>query len=498
MAAICIDAGTTMIKAVGYDEKGVEVVVIREPAPVRRPRSGWVEQDMLQVRDAVFRAVRAVGTQLRGEIEFLAVTAQGDGCWLVDEAGAPTGPAVLWNDGRAASIVEGWSEAGVLAEAFRRNGSVTFPGLPNAILSWLRTHDPYRLERSAAVLTCGGWLFAQLTGTLVMEESDASAPFVELRTGRYDPRLLELFDLAWAERLLPPVAGGPQRVAPLRADAADELGVPAGTPVVIAPYDIASTAIGAGAVRPGQACTILGTTLCTEVVTDHVSLGSEPLGVTIALGVPARHLRAMPTLTGTEVLTWACGLLGLHHPGQLVELAARAPAGAAGLVFLPYLSPAGERVPFVDPQARGVLFGLSVEHGREHIARAVVEGLTLVIHDCLAASQVTPTELRICGGGAVNGIWAQLIADVVGVPVRRSADTEVGARGALIIGKLATGAVTTVDKAVAAYVRVQDSFEPDPERKRRYAELLVEFVHLRRHAARAWPHLAALRGKGDR
>lgn len=498
MAAISIDAGTTMIKAVGYDEKGLETVVVREPAPVRRPRSGWVEQDMLQVRDAVFRAVRAVGTQLRGEIEFLAVTAQGDGCWLVDQAAAPTGPAVLWNDGRAASVVRGWSDAGVLAEAFRRNGSVTFAGLPNAILSWLRTHDPDRLERSAAVLTCGGWLFAQLTGAVVMEESDASAPFVELRTGRYDRRLLDLFDLAWAERLLPPVAGGARRVAPLGADAAAEVGVPAGTPVVVAPYDIASTAIGAGAVRPGQACSILGTTLCTEVVTDDVSLGSEPLGVTVALGVPGRHLRAMPALAGTEVLTWACGMLGLDHPGQLIELAGHAPAGAAGLVFLPYLSPAGERVPFVDTRARGVLFGLSVEHGREHIARAVIEGLTLVIRDCLAASRVTPTELRICGGGAVNDAWAQLIADVVGVPVRRSVDTEVGARGAYVVGRLATGAVSTVEDAVAAHVRVPDSFEPDPDRTRRYAELFGEFVRLRQQSATAWPQLAALRGEGDR
>ncbi|MFE9693784.1 FGGY family carbohydrate kinase [Micromonospora sp. NPDC005806] len=498
MTAICVDAGTTMIKAVGYDENGREAVVVREPALVQRPRSGWVEQDMGQVRDAVFRAIRAVRARLPGEIDFLALTAQGDGCWLIDAAGAPTGPAVLWNDGRAASVVRGWAEAGLLSEAFRRNGSVTFPGLPNAILSWLHTHDPDRLARSAAVLTCGGWLFAQLTGAVVMEESDASAPFVELRTGRYDPRLLDLFDLAWAERLLPPVARGARRVAPLQADAAADLGVPAGTPVVVAPYDIAATAIGAGAVRPGQACSILGTTLCTEVVTDEVSLGAEPLGATVALGVPGRHLRAMPTLTGTEVLTWACGLLGLDHPGDLIDLAGQAPVGADGLMFLPYLSPAGERVPFVDPQARGMLFGLSVEHGREHIARAIVEALTLVIRDCLAASQVTPTELGICGGGAANGVWAQLIADVVGVPVRRTADAEVGARGAFVVGKLATGAAATVEEAVAAHVLVRDSFAPDPVRTRRYAELLEEFVRLRRHAATTWPRLAALRGEGDR
>ncbi|MGS2617937.1 FGGY family carbohydrate kinase [Micromonospora sp. LZ34] len=498
MSVICVDAGTTMIKAAGYDDRGREAIVVREPAHVRRRGSGWVEQDMTQVRQAAFRAVRSIATRLPGQVEFLAVTAQGDGCWLIDDTGAPTGPAVLWNDSRAAAIVERWADAGLLAEAFRLNGSVTFAGLPNAILSWMHAHDPGRLAASTAVLTCGGWLFAQLSGVVVMEESDASAPFGNPRSGRYDQRLLDLFDMAWAERLLPPVAGDGRRVAPLRGAVAAEVGLPPGTPVVAAPYDIASTAIGAGVVRPGQACSILGTTLCTQVVTDQIALGDEPLGLTVALGLPGRHLRAMPTLAGTEVLTWASELLGVNEPSQLFELAGQTGAGASGLVCLPYLSPAGERAPFVEPRARGAFLGLSVEHGRKDIARAVVEGLTLVIRDCLAASTVTATELRVCGGGAANGTWAQLIADVVGLPVRRCVDTETGARGAFIMGKVATGAVASAEEAVARYVVVRDTFEPDPALAPRYTELFDGFLHLRQHAAGGWPRLASLRGKANR
>ncbi|MFG3702633.1 FGGY family carbohydrate kinase [Micromonospora sp. NPDC047620] len=498
MAAICVDAGTTVIKAVGYDDGGRETVVVRQPAHVLHPKPGWAEQDMMQVRNSVFGVVRAVANQLPGRVEFLAVTAQGDGAWLIDHTGAPTGHAVLWNDSRATSIVEQWSGAGLLAEAYRRNGSVTFAGLPNAILSWMRAHDPGRLAASAALLTCGGWLFGQLAGVVIMEESDASAPFGNPHNrSHYDPQLLELFDLAWAERLLPPVADGGRRVAPLCDGVAAEVCLPAGTPVVAAPYDIASTAIGVGAIQPGQACCILGTTLCTEVVTDRVTLGPEPLGLTVSLGVAGHHLRAMPTLAGTQVLTWATEQLGLTRPNQLIELANHARPGASGLVFLPYLSPAGERAPFVAPQACGALLGLCLEHGREEFARAVVEGLTLVIRDCLAACGVTPAELRICGGGAANDDWAQLIADIVGLPVRRCTDTETGARGAYVVGRVATGAMASAEEAVAQYVNIRDPFEPDPALTPRYDDLFGRFVQLRQHAAGGWPQLAALRQEAN-
>ena len=226
--------------------------------------------------------------------------------------------------------------------------------------------------------------------------------------------------------------------------------------MVLSPYDIAATAIGVGAVAPGQACSILGTTLCTEVVADEVRLGEEPAGLTVALGLPGRYLRAFPTFAGGDVVQWACTLLGLDDPEQLGELAVRARPGAGGLCFLPYLSPAGERAPFLDPLVRGTFAGLSFEHGREHVARAVLEGLTLVVRDCLVASRAAPTELRVCGGGAASPLWLQLIADVTGVPVLRSTDTEVGAKGAYLVGLVATGAAARVEDVVDECVRVRD------------------------------------------
>ncbi|MGW0478841.1 FGGY family carbohydrate kinase [Nonomuraea sp. NPDC003214] len=488
MAAICVDAGTTVIKAVGYDEAGAEAVVVRHDTTVSRPAPGHAEQDMDAVWDAVARAVREVAAQLAGPVRFVAVTAQGDGCWLVDSSGVPTGPAVLWNDGRAAAVVDGWNRAGLAEAAFRVNGSSAASGLPHAILTWLKEHDPDRLARSAAMLTCGGWIFSRMTGVRAADESDGSAPFMDLRTRRYSPELLELFGLGWAERLLPELRDDSRRTAPLTAGAASALGVPAGTPVVMAPYDIAATAIGAGAVSAGQACAILGTTLCVESVVERPALDGDPVGITIAL--PGGYLRAFPTFAGTEVVQWACRLLGLDHPAELSELAERSEPGARGLALQPYFSPAGERAPFSDPLARGAFLGLSVEHGREDVARAVLEGLTLVVQDCLAASGPPPRELRVCGGGSGSALWLRLIADVTGLPVLRPADTEVGARGAFLVGLAATGA--DLKTAADRHVRLRPAVEPQPGP---YEHAYRDFLALRETTAGTWPLLAGMRGR---
>ncbi|WP_410813200.1 FGGY family carbohydrate kinase [Micromonospora sp. 067-2] len=494
MTAVCIDVGTTMIKAVGYDDDGVETVVVRRPAAVTRPQPGWAEQDMAAVWETVVAATRAAVDRLPGAVQFLAVTAQGDGSWLVDAHGQPTGPAILWNDGRAADVVDGWTRSGVLAKAFRINGSLTFAGLPNAILAWLRAHDPDRLDRSALSLTCGGWIVGQLTGELAVDESDASAPFLAIRQRTYSAELLQLHGLGWAEHLLPPVCGDDRRVGGLHPRAAAALGLPAGLPVVRAPYDIAATAIGVGAVRPGQSSAILGTTLCTQTVTATVDLdGREPAGLTVALGLPGRYLRAFPTLAGGEVVQWACRLLGLADPTQLTELALGGASGAGGLSFLPYLSPAGERAPFLDPLVRGAFVGLSVEHRPEHVARAVLEGLSFVVRDCLDATGTAPTELLVSGGGAASTGWLRLIADVTGVPVRRGVDAEAGARGAYLIGLVATGRATDVESAVTRFVRARDSFEPVPAQSARYAELFEDFRFIRRTLAPLGPRLATMR-----
>lgn len=479
MSVLTIDVGTSVIKSVVFDDQGQEIALSRIGTEVLRPRPGWAEQDMDAVWNGVVFTVRSALAQLgpgHDPVWLVSFTAQGDGCWLVDAEGRPTGPAVLWSDGRAGDLLTGWAAEGVLEEAYRRNGSLTCSGMPNAVIRWLAAHDPERLERSRTALTAAGWLFLKLTGVTAIDESDASAPFLDHGTGAYDPAVIDLFGLGPHAHLLPRVLGENERIAEITHRTAGELGLPAGLPVVMAPYDIAATARGAGVVDPGQACAILGTTLCTEIVTRQVDTSGEPCGINIAYGGRERVLRAFPTLSGTEVLDWASRLLGVDGPAALGELAFSTRPAPGGPAFLPYLSPAGERAPFLDPRARGTFWGLSLDHTPADLARAVFEGLSLVVRDCLRASGTDVHELRLCGGGSASDQWCRLIADATGVPTARSADTELGAKGAFLTGLVLSGAEPSMSAAAATYVRMRSRWEPDPARGEFYDALHESFL----------------------
>jgi xylulokinase len=481
---LAVDVGTSVIKAVVLDERGGERVVVRRPIGIDRPRESRAEQDMSRCWRLVCESIAEAASSTR-DVAFVAVTAQGDGCWLVDAAGDAVRPAILWNDGRAGRHVEAWLRDGTVARGFALNGSVSFPGSPNAILRWLADEEPATLERARYVLSCGSWIFSKLTGETRIEVSDASAPFLDPVGGRYADALLDLYGLGGCKRLLPPVVAGEGAIAPLAGGAAEAVGLPAGTPVVLAPYDVPCAALGAGARRPGDAVAILGTTFVSGVVTRNPLPEGDPSGSTVALGLPDAHLRFFPTLAGMEVLGWAARLLGLAGPPEVVALALTAAPGAGGLFFLPYLSPAGERAPFLDPAARGSLWNLSLEHDAADIARAVVEGLSLVLRDCLVCTRSRTTRLHLCGGGANSDGWCQLVADVTGVETRRTPGSEIAARGAAFAGAIATGALG-VDDVTGAWAADGETWQPDPARTSFYREQYAAFCRLRELARQSW------------
>ena len=493
MAWIAIDAGTSVIKAVAFMDDGREAAVARRQAAVLHSRADFSEQEMENVWNAVAEAVRAVASQLGENVRGIVSTAQGDGCWLVDKHGKPTGNAILWNDGRAAEIVGRWHEDGRVERSFRKTCSVTYPGLPNAIFAWLEKEEPEKLHHACWSLTCNGWLHARLTGRFVADLSDASNPFSDVIRGEYSPEVLDIYGAGKYAALLPPVVKRHDTNAPLTEAAAEELSLQAGIPVVIAPYDIVSTAYGSGAALNGQACVILGTTICAEVITESLNVSNAPSGTTIALG-DGMYLRAMPTLTGCEALDWTAALLQVEGLVALGEFAAQAEAGSGGVYFLPYLSTAGERSPFLDPAARGSFHGISLLTTRSQIARAVYEGLSFVIRECLeTAVQGKLKEVRVCGGGACSDLWCQMIADVTGITVIRSADSEAGARGAYLCALSVTGEIESIAEGISRFARAATTFQPSLQAHRFYTERFMMFCRLRDLAAKQWHLLEGAR-----
>lgn len=486
MAWLAVDVGTSVVKSVAYTDDGGELGLARQNTEVLSPRPGFAEQDMDAVWNAVVVTIREISHRINEPVNGISITAQGDGCWLVDAMGNPTGNAVLWNDGRAKDIIDVWQESGILQQAFEISGCMGFPGLSSAILRWLEQNDPDRVRRSRWILSCNGWIFSKLTGQFVADHSDASNPFGDAYRKSYSHDLAQLYQLQEYVHLLPVRQANAELTSPLTPEAAQAIGIALNTPVVMAPYDIVTTAYGCGTVRPGQACVVLGTTICTEMFTSSVDLKTGYAGTTIGLD-EGLYLRAMPTLTGCESLTWAMRLLSCEDLRDLESLAASAPAGANGVFFLPYLSPAGERVPFLAPHARGSFLGLQLSHSRADLARALYEGLAFVVRECLsAASEDAPVEIRLCGGGSRSDFLCQVIADVCGIPAIRTDDSEVGARGAFLFALTAMGIHTTLTEAADQHVPPSRTFKPSETTTEMHMERYRLFLELRRLSHLQW------------
>lgn len=484
-ATLCVDAGTTLIKSVVFAGDGAELVVTKQPTAVTHPRRGYGEQDMAEVWAAVRATITEAVAASPQPIGLVCVTAQGDGAWLVDAAGDPVRPAILWNDARSVQVLDRWRAEGVLERAFRINGSLSNLGLPNAILRTLVADDAAALDSVDAVLTCGSWLYLKLTGVRGLHVSEASAPWLDIVDDRSSPELLELYGLSDYAGLVPPVLDADELAALVLPGVAADLGLPAETPVVLAPYDVVAAAAGGATVLPGAAYCILGTTLCTGSVAEAPDTTGPPSGLTLRTLHGGPVIRAFPTLAGTGVVDWLAELLGLPGGAAVTELAAQAD-GTGGARVWPYLSEAGERAPFLDEHARGVITGLSFGTGRAELARATVEGLAHVVRDCLHASGVRPVDLALSGGGSASDLWCAVLADVTGVPTVRTVDSQIGAKGAMVYAGVAVGAYPSVVEASEALVRPGTRFEPDPAKRSSFDDAHEEFLGARAAFADRW------------
>jgi sugar (pentulose or hexulose) kinase len=231
--------------------------------------------------------------------------------------------------------------------------------------------------------------------------------------------------------------------------------------------DTPACVLGAGIGEPGLACSVLGTTSLNGVVAGEPVFEPRDLGLLFTLP-GGLWMRTMVNVAGTTTLDWCLSalcpdLLTGSDPFRALEaLAASAPPGANGLVFVPYLSPGGVVAPRIESGARGLLAGLTPAHGRAEIVRAVYEGSALAIRDCFAAIDQNVDCIRLVGGGARSPLWSQIIANVTGRPVETPEGTQFGAKGAALLAGVGVGLYGSVADACRSTFRLDRRHVPDP------------------------------------
>ncbi|HHY66190.1 MAG TPA: carbohydrate kinase [Alicyclobacillus sp.] len=487
---LTIDVGTSVVKALIVNGNGHTIARAAESMNVEYCGL-QAELDMETVWKTVARVMRScLNRAPKEQVAAVGLTAQGDGCWLIDAEGRPTGPAILWNDGRANQLVQQWESDGTAARFFTLNHSMLFPGSQGAVLKWLDLHDPDRLHRSRWALYCKDWVFYRLTGMVQTDFTDASHPFLNIRTGQYSTDILDLLGISSHSRLLPPIATVEE--GRLRSDLAGFLGLRPSLPVIAGPFDVVAALIGIGANRPRVGGTVLGTTVVNALFLDSLPENPVPGGMTLYVA-PNRWLKVMAVMLGTPNLDWALQNLAgkremdstsLSH--YLDSIGETTRPGAGGIIYHPYLSPSGERAPFVKPTARAQFYGLSVSHRTEDLIRAVLEGVAYSIRDAYEGIAQDYSAIHLTGGGAQSSLWCQIIADVTGREVVTFASEEAGALGAAINAAVKLNMYRDVRAAAAAMIHEKVRYSPSPAHHTLYSERFKIYREIYRRMWNIW------------
>ncbi len=508
-----IDAGTSMIKAVAFDLEGRQQAVAALPNAYQSLPGGAVEQDMARTWADAARVLRLLGEQLpdlAGRVAALAITGQGDGTWLIDADGEPVAPAWLWLDCRAASLVDGLRQAGITAQTYRITGCGLNACMQSTHLLWLKRHRPEVLARAATAMHCKDWLYFKLTGERATDFAEGVFTFGSYAARAYSPELLALLGIPELAHLLPPLLDGTQTQHPLTAAAAAATGLPAGTPVVLGYLDTVCTGLGGGIYEPQQSvgCSIIGTTgmhmRLAQGLAD-VRLNPEETGYTKCFPVPDSWVQMQSNMAATLNIDWivdcAAELLaafGAQHERRAVLrlLDARVADRAPGkILFHPFICEAGERGPFLDSKARAQLIGLSTGTGFFDLVRAVYEGLAFAARDCYLTMGHAPTEVRLTGGAARSASLRQVLAAVLGVPVRRNLREEAGAGGAAMMAAVGLGHYPDMAACAAAWVTpsLAEAEAPEPALAEHYQALFPIYRAAYQQLAGVWQALDQVR-----
>ena len=465
-----IDVGTGGTRAVAVSERGQVVAAAgAEHAHFTSRQTGWAEQDPRDWWRVAQEAVRAVLTRgvAAESIAAVGFSGQMHGAVLLDESGEVLRPAIIWCDQRTAPQCREITKKIGAKRLIELTANPALTGFTLPKLLWVREREPELWTRVHTVLLPKDYVRFRLTGERGMDVADASGTLLfDVAHRRWSAEVAQALEVD--ERLLPPVVESPEVVGGISAEAAQATGLKAGTLVVAGAGDQAAGAVGLGVVQPGAVSATIGTSGVVFAATDRPAL--DPLGRvhTFCHAVPGRwHVMGVTQGAGLS-LRWFRDQFGAGADDgrdpyeRLCAEAANVPAGAAGLLWAPYLM--GERTPHLDPTARAALAGLTASHTRAHVVRAILEGVAFSLRDTLTifAEMNVPVEsIRLGGGGAHSPVWRQIQAEIYGGAVEIAAVEEGAAYGAALLAGVGAGAWASVDAACEVVIQIASRVEPE-------------------------------------
>jgi len=461
-----IDVGTTRVKAVAFNLEGEPLASSIAEYGILTPKPAWAEQKpevwWRTLREVVHRLFKDCDVH-PGDVRGLGVSVLTPALVPVDEKGRALRNAILMIDQRAVEEAELIHRVAGKDKVFEITGNRIAPGTYTApSILWIKRHEPEVYEKTYKFLHANGYIVHRMTGAFTTDYTQASATLLlDIKNVKWSEDLCETLNIDQSK--LPEIRPSWKAVGELTEEAARELNLPRGIPVAAGANDTACACIGTGVVEEGMALESIGTTITLSYITAKPSFDIRVLNRLHA--VPERYILMAATSTPGAAYRWLRDQFYRRKSGatyrEMDEEAERAPPGSRGLIFLPYLS--GERTPIWNPNARGVLFGLTLTHTRGDVARAFLEGGAYCVKDCLEvfkSRKFEVSEIRVTGGGAKSRLWRSIMADVLGLTLRVPNVEEASCLGAAVLGGTAAGVYGDPIEASRRIVKVVDEVKP--------------------------------------
>lgn len=474
---IGIDCGTSGTKIVLFDEKGTVIASKTIEYPMYQPKNGYAEQNPADWKDAMIGAIKSVMSQSsvkKENVRGIGISGQMHGLVLLDKENNILRNSIIWCDQRTAAEVDDMNRIVGKEKLMQITANPALTGWTAAKILWVKNHEPEIYEKTAHILLPKDYLRFILTGEYATDVSDASGmQLLDVPNRKWSDELLTAFEID--KNLLGKVYESCEVTGTLTKEMADTLGLCEKTIVVGGAGDNAAAAIGTGVVKDGKAFTTIGTSGVVFAHTSAVSVDKKGRVHTCCAAVPnAWHVMGVTQAAGLS-LKWFrdnfCGaekeaarLMDTDEYFLMDKEAEKVPIGANKLLYLPYLM--GERTPHLDPDARGVFFGLSAIHTRRDMLRAVMEGVAYSLRDCVEIFRemnINVSDMMACGGGGTSPLWRSMLAGLYNCSVKTSDSKEGPALGAAILASVGAGIYSGVQQACSAIVRTDKTENPDDE-----------------------------------
>jgi len=492
MYLLGIDVGTTGTKSVIFDQNAKLVAKGYVEYPVNIPASGWAEQDPRTWWNATIESLKMAISRFSkptSNIACVGLSGQTNSPSFIDKEGNPLRPCIIWMDRRAEPQAADIRQKIGEERVYRTTGVKVDSFYSYCKILWVKENQPEVFGKTKVILQPKDYISFKLTGEHILDKALASSSgLLDTMKGRYATQLLE--DIGLAIEKLPKLVLSTDIIGNVTAEAASLTGLTKGTPVIAGSGDVMVNAVGSGVVKPGRAYNKTATASDIVVCVDNPVFDSKFRMVSYAHALPGMWL-LVGGAGGGVCYRWFRDKFSQQEidvaknlnkdPYEIIDNEAeQIGPGSENLIFLPYLT--GARSPIWDTRARGVYFGIGINHDKRHFARAIMEGLAYSVRHRMEVMErelgVKIDEVKVVGGGARSSLWRRIMADVYNKPIAFPSGEEQECLGDVILAGLGIGLYKDAVKASDELISVVERLTPNKENYEKYSKLFNVYVNL--------------------